>query len=186
MVLTAVAPSSGVGFILSIGTVSRPITQLIHRDTQARGRTGPFTWVTLPRYIICRQNKFCLCRLTHSKGKSENRAAESYPDIRLLRMKRYEVCEVCMQPYLPRNVLLILWKLWPGLYCQGNYCHFKSMQGIGALRGSHGGSEGFCSPSSKNTHSSQPCGGILKPFGGAAWSCATKRHLNNTLNGAQA
>lgn len=70
LVLTAVAPSSGVSFILSLGTVSRPITQLIHGDTQARGRTGPFSWVTLPCYIICRQKKIhYLCRFTHTKGK---------------------------------------------------------------------------------------------------------------------
>lgn len=57
LVLTAVAPSSGVSFILSLWTVSRPITQLIHGDTQARGWTGPFSWVTLPHCIICTAGK---------------------------------------------------------------------------------------------------------------------------------
>lgn len=63
------------------------------------------------------------------------------------------------------------------------------MQGSGALRGSHGGSEGFCSPSSKNTHSSQPCGGILKPFGGlrglvpqrGIWITHLKEHRHSVL-----
>lgn len=63
------------------------------------------------------------------------------------------------------------------------------MQGSGALRGSHGGSEGFCSPSSKNTHSSQPCGGILKPFGGlhglvpqrGIWITHLKEHRHSAL-----
>lgn len=54
LVLTAVAPSSGVSFILSLGTVSCPIAQLINGDTQAGGWTGPFSWVTLPLYIICK------------------------------------------------------------------------------------------------------------------------------------
>lgn len=78
-------------------------------------------------------------------------------------------------------------KLWLELYCQGNYCHFKSTQGSGAVRGSHGGSEGFCSPSFKNTHSSQPCGGILKPVGGLCdlvpqwgiWITHLKEHRPN-------
>lgn len=60
LVLTAIASSSGVSFILSLGTVSRPIAQLIHGDTQARGWTGPFSWVTLLLYIICRENKFII------------------------------------------------------------------------------------------------------------------------------
>lgn len=60
LVLTAVAPSSGVSFILSLGTVSHPIAQLINGDTQARGWTRPFSWVTLLRYIICGQNKFII------------------------------------------------------------------------------------------------------------------------------
>ena len=80
LVLTAVAPNSGVSFILSLGTVCRPVTQLIHGDTQTRGWTGPFSWVTLPWHIICRQNKFKFVRagLQIEKGISENRITERF------------------------------------------------------------------------------------------------------------
>ncbi len=88
LVLTAVALSSGVTFILSLGTVNRPITQLIHGDTQARGRTGPFSWVTLTLHIICRQNELIIfeCPSLHiKKGQQhlETMKAESFACLRL-------------------------------------------------------------------------------------------------------
>lgn len=52
--LTAIAASCGVGFILSIGTLSSPVTKLMQRDAQAGGRTGPFPWVALLWNVICR------------------------------------------------------------------------------------------------------------------------------------
>lgn len=57
LILTAVVSSSGVGFILSFRTVGCSITQLIHGDTLARWWTGPFSWVALPWYVICKQNR---------------------------------------------------------------------------------------------------------------------------------
>lgn len=145
-------------------------------------------------YLQTKQiHHLCLCRLRHRIWENKVGKQGSWEFYTwLLGTKTYSVCEVFikdMQLYLHRNVVLILRKLWLGLYCQGNYCHFKSMQGSGALRGSHGGSEGFCSPSSKNTHSSQPCGGILKPFGGlrdlvpqrGIWITHLKEHRHSAL-----
>lgn len=58
--LTAVASCSGVAFVLSIRTVCCPITQLIQWDAQARGRTGPLSWVTLSHHIICTLNQLVI------------------------------------------------------------------------------------------------------------------------------
>lgn len=98
-VLTAVAAGSAVSFVLSFGAVSCPITQLIHGDTQARGWTGPFSWVTLSRHIIWGQNQFIIfvCEGLHiGKGKQK-----SFKCVRLLGIKRYSVGEVCIRDGQP-------------------------------------------------------------------------------------
>lgn len=82
LVLTTVASSSGVSFILSLGTVSGPITQLIHGDTQARRWTVPFSRVALLWYVICRQNKFIIfvcagLRIEKDKQNKKKRTVKS-------------------------------------------------------------------------------------------------------------
>lgn len=141
-------------------------------------------------YLQTKQiHHLCVCRLKHKKGKTESEilTAESFTWDGLLGIKRHSECIKDRQPYNHRNEVLVLRK-----HCDRDFIvrditvTLNRCRGVELWGGSHGGWEGFCSPSSKNTHSSQPCGGILKPFGGAVQSCATKRHLNNTFKGAQA
>lgn len=77
LLLTAVASSSGVGLILSVWTLGCPITQLVHGDTQAWGRTGPFSRIALTRYSVCRENKVIFIALLWENSNS--------------------VCEVCIE-----------------------------------------------------------------------------------------
>lgn len=113
-VLTAIVASSSVSFILSLGTVSRPITQLIHGDTQTRGWTRPFSWVTLPQYIIWRQNRFIIfvCEgLQINKGnQNQNLWQQEFAWGRLLEIKRPSKCVKDRQPYFHKNVVLVLQK----------------------------------------------------------------------------
>lgn len=49
---TAVASSSGVGFIFSVWTVYRPVTEVVKRDANTRRRTRPFPWIAFTLYIV--------------------------------------------------------------------------------------------------------------------------------------
>lgn len=131
-ILTAIVPSSGVSFILSLGTVSCPITQLIHGDTQARGWTGPLSWVTLPQYIIWRPDR---CIIFINK---RNQDCQKWKDL---------LSELRTGSLIPtRKWCWSFTKLWLRLSCQGHYCHFKSMLESWALRGVIWGLRGFLQP----------------------------------------
>lgn len=126
------------------------------------------------------------------KGKTESEilTAESFTWVGLLGIKRHSECIKDRLPYNHRNEVLVLRK-----HCDGDFIvrditvTLNRCRGVELWGGSHGGWEGFCSPSSKNTHSSQPCGGILKPFGGLCnlvpqrgiWITHLKEHRHSVL-----
>lgn len=137
-ILTAIVPSSGVSFIFSLRTVSCSITQLIHGDTQARGWTGPLSWVTLTQYIIWRPDRCIIFMCEILCINKRNQDCQKLKDL---------LSELRTGSLIPtRKWRWFFTKLWLGLSCQGHYCHFKSMLESWALRGVIWGLRGFLQP----------------------------------------
>lgn len=101
LLLTAVASSSGVGLILSVWTLGCPITQLVHGDTQARGRTGPFSRIALTWYGIYREYKVIFTAFDHTRDNREQKQAGTTAQ----ELYTCHICALRKQQQCVRNVL---------------------------------------------------------------------------------